>query len=105
MEEHKSKILIMRRDELLTRGDLEDFKIEMLGAIRQLSQEIIGTPAKVWLKSHEVRDMLGISGPTLQAMRDKATIPFTRIGGAIFYYRPDIEKMMEQLKKNPLKSY
>ena len=104
MEEYNRKLLILRRDELLTRGDLEDFKIEMLGAIRQLSQEIIGTPTKVWLKSYEVKELLGISGPTLQAMRDKGTIPFTRIGGAIFYYRSDIEKMMEHFKKNPLKN-
>ncbi|QES88897.1 helix-turn-helix domain-containing protein [Rhizosphaericola mali] len=104
MEEYNRKLLILHRDELLTRGDLEDFKIELLHAIRQLSKEITGTPSKLWLKSYEVRELLGISGPTLQAMRDKGTIPFTRIGGAIFYYRTDIEKMMEQFKKNPLKN-
>lgn len=93
----------MYRDQLLTRGDLEDLKTELLGAVRQLAKELTGTPTKPWLKSFEVREMLGISGPMLQGMRDNGTIPFTRIGGAIFYQRTDIVKMMELHKKNPLK--
>ena len=42
------------RDQLLTVGDLENFKSTLLEEIKTLLQQSNGQPAKQWLKSIEV---------------------------------------------------
>ena len=49
------------RDQLLTIGDLHDFRSQLFSEIKSLIQERNGQPAKQWLRSSEVRKMLGIS--------------------------------------------
>ncbi|WP_295119307.1 helix-turn-helix domain-containing protein [uncultured Chitinophaga sp.] len=87
--------------EIITKEDLQVFKAELLQAIR----DIIVSPAtsqKKWVKSYEVRDMLGISPGTLQNMRVNGTIAYSKIGGLIFYDYDDILGLMEGRKKgNP----
>ncbi|MDM1398497.1 helix-turn-helix domain-containing protein [Myroides odoratimimus] len=88
--------------EFITKEDLEIFKQEIITEIRRYSpfnrkkdQEI-----KQWIKSYEVRKLLGISPGTLQNMRINGTIPFKKIGGLMFYRYEDILKMMVE---NPVK--
>jgi hypothetical protein len=52
-------------------------------------------PGKKWLKSSEVRKMLGISPGTLQNLRVNGSLPFTKIGGIIFYSQEDIERLLK----------
>lgn len=44
-----------------------------------------GTPSKKWLTSDEVKDLLDISGRTLQHLRDTRQIPFSQHGRKILY--------------------
>ncbi|MBS0027675.1 helix-turn-helix domain-containing protein [Chitinophaga sp. 22321] len=85
--------------EILTREDLAVFKKELFLELRDLMNSPTAQPRK-WLKSYEVRDMLGISPGTLQNMRINGTLSFTKIGGLIFYDFSDITKLMEGTKKN-----
>ncbi|MBV7532867.1 helix-turn-helix domain-containing protein [Chitinophaga sp. sic0106] len=85
--------------EILTREDLAVFKKELFIELRELIN-IPTTQPRKWLKSYEVRDMLGISPGTLQNMRINGTLSFTKIGGLIFYDFNDITKLMEGTKKN-----
>jgi hypothetical protein len=85
--------------EILTREDLAVFKKELFIELRDLMNSPTAQPRK-WLKSYEVRDMLGISPGTLQNMRINGTLSFTKIGGLIFYDFNDIIKLMEGTKKN-----
>lgn len=94
--------LKLRRDQLLTVSDLIEFKNELLFEMKQLLKEATNKPAKQWLKSYEVRKLLGLSPGTLQTLRDKGTIPFTRIGGVIYYNADEIMKMMDRHKSNVL---
>ena len=94
--------LRLLKEQLLTIGDLIEFKNELLHEMKQLLKEATGKPAKQWLKSHEVKKLLGLSSGTLQTLRDKGTIPFTRIGGVIYYNADEIMKMMEQ-HKSPIR--
>jgi hypothetical protein len=41
--------------------------------------------SKKWLKSKEVRELLQISSGTLQNLRVRGVLEFTRIGGTLFY--------------------
>lgn len=82
------------RDQLITLGDLESFKFSLVEEIKQLLQESSGQPARQWLKSTEVRKMLGISPGTLQNLRLNGTLPFTKIGGIVFYRYDDIARLL-----------
>ncbi len=88
----------MYREQLVTTGDLFDFKRQLLFEIKTLLKEQQGTPAKKWLKSREVRKLLNISPGTLQNLRVRKILPFTRIGGIIYHDANDIQVMLESKK-------
>jgi hypothetical protein len=83
---------------IVTTEDLQAFKDELLAAIQKLISGRQSAPVKKWLKSNEVRRLLLISPGTLQTLRVNGTLPFTKIGGVLFYEYEDIEKMLESRK-------
>jgi ribonucleotide reductase beta subunit family protein with ferritin-like domain len=80
--------------ELITREDLRAFKSELLTEIKQLMQPGQGQ-SKKWLKSVEVRKLLGISPGTLQNLRINGTLRFTKVGSIMYYKLEDINKILE----------
>ena len=86
---------------IVTLEDLQNFKQELLTEIQKLLSQRQTTPARKWLKSHEVRRLLMLSPGTLQNLRVNGTLPFTKIGGVMFYDYDDIQKMIEGHKRNP----
>ena len=85
--------------EIITTDDLREFKTELLEEIRQLFKEHNGGPSKKWLKSYEVRKILNISPGTLQNLRLNGTLPYTKIGGVMYYDYADIQKMLQSRKQ------
>lgn len=85
--------------QLITKEDLEDFKTQLFIELKQLLQNN-SAPQKKWLKSYEVRAMLGISRGTLQHMNNRTLFP-SQIGGLMFYDYDEIIKLMESTKKKP----
>ena len=81
--------------ELVTKEDLETFKNEIINKITNNNQ---GQTHKRWLRSSEVREMLGISSGTLQSNRINGTIPYTKIGSTLFYDLDDIQKILIENK-------
>jgi len=81
--------------EIVTSDDLREFKVELFRELKRMLLEHHGQPAKKWLKSYEIRKLLGISPGTLQNLRVNGTLPFTKIGGVLFYDYEDIRKMLE----------
>ncbi len=80
---------------IITTDDLREFKMELLDDIKQiLTKQSTGT-FKKYLKSSEVMDMLKISPGTLQNLRINGTLPYTKMGGTIFYDSKDIQKVMD----------
>ena len=80
--------------QILTTDDLREFKIDMINEIKKLLYQNGVQPVKKYLKSAEVRKLLEISPGTLQNMRVNGSLPFTKIGGIIFYDSEDIQKML-----------
>ena len=76
--------------------ELNLFKIELMKELKAFFHENPSqkTKYKKWLKSHEVRNLLGISPGTLQNLRINGTLPYTRIGGAIYYDNDEIQKIL-----------
>lgn len=83
--------------EILTKDDLNSFKIELF---KELSN-FISTKSptqKEWLRSSDVRKMLGISAGTLQTLRINGTLPYSKIGGSMYYSYADVVKVLEKNK-------
>lgn len=85
-------------EQLVTRKDLHDFKNELLTEIKKTLKENAGQSAKKWLKTNEVRKLLGVSITTLLTLRINGTLPYTKIGGCLYFDYEDIVKVMEQRK-------
>lgn len=83
------------RDQLLTIGDLEIFKSELFSFLKTLIREEVSPKLpKKWLKSHEVKEILDISTGTLQNLRNNGSLPYSKIGGMIYYDRDALDKLM-----------
>jgi Helix-turn-helix domain len=82
--------------ELVTLSDLENFKKEIITEIKKLLSHQNTETEKRWLKSKEIQQLLGISPGTLQTLRNRAMIPFTRLGGVIYYNREEVKKVLEK---------
>ena len=52
-------------------------------------------PAKKWLKSSEVRKLLGISTGTLQNLRINGLLSYSKVGGIMFYDYEEIQKLLQ----------
>lgn len=87
--------------EIITKEDLTLFKAELLQELRELiALPVNKAQGKKWIKSYEVRAMLGISPGTLQHMRTNGTMPHTKMGGLVLYDIEDVVKVMEDAKKS-----
>jgi Helix-turn-helix domain len=83
----------------VTHDDLEKFRIKLMMNIKMMLEGHLGKPPKRWLKSYEVREMLKISTGTLHSLRTNGKIPFTRIGGLIYYDAVEIDRVLQAKKR------
>lgn len=94
--------------EIITLQDLNHFGESLMENIKLLieSKNQSTTSQKqedtIWLKSHQVQRMLGISPGTLQTLRINGTIPYSKIGGVIIYDKREIIRVLESNKRNSL---
>jgi hypothetical protein len=86
------------RDQLITLGDLDHFKTDLLNELVRILQQPQQSQSKAWLKSSEVRKLLSISPGTLQNLRINGTLPFSKIGSIVYYKQEDIFKLLEVSK-------
>jgi len=80
--------------EIITREDLQNFRLQLLNDIRQLiapKQQA----AKPWLKASDVRRLLGISPGKLQSLRVAGKLRSSKIGGVHYYKHEDIQQLLE----------
>ncbi|UPK67934.1 helix-turn-helix domain-containing protein [Chitinophaga filiformis] len=84
----------------VTLEDLKRFKIELLEEILQLLGKSHNEEPKKWLKTYEVRKLLNVSAGTLQTLRLNGTLPYTKLGGALYYDYKDIERLLDKEKRN-----
>lgn len=82
---------------IITTDDLREFKMELLDDIKELLNNQSGHTPKKWLKSPEVRKILGISPGTLQNLRINGTLPYTKVGGVLYY---DYEELIQVMENN-----
>ncbi len=82
-----------------TLEDLERMKTEIIQALKETTQSN-STLEKKWLRSKEVREILSISSSTLQTMRIKGEIPFSKVSGIIYYPDDGIQNLLNNNLQN-----
>ena len=75
---------------------LEKFRIRLLADLAKLIQR--PAPVEPLLRSGQVRKILNISPGTLQKLRVKGVLPFTRLDGSFRNRLADVERALESLK-------
>ena len=80
---------------IITTDDLREFKMELLDDIKNLLAKQASGNIKKYLKSSEVMDLLQVSPGTLQNLRINGTLPYTKIGGIIYYDAAEIQNVMD----------
>ncbi len=84
--------------EIITTDDLMIFKLELFDELKRLFNEQSKGKHTRYVKSGEVRKLLNISWGTLQNIRINGNLPYTKIGGTVFYDWEDIQRVMEKYK-------
>lgn len=82
---------------ILTAEDLEEFRKSLLEEIKEMLLQYNKITIDRWVKSNTVMAKLRISPGTLQNFRINETIPYSKLGGIIYY---DEEEINEILLKN-----
>ncbi|GAA3657736.1 helix-turn-helix domain-containing protein [Flavivirga jejuensis] len=88
---------------IITSEDLKDFKKELLSDIKELLINYDRITIDKWIKSNIVMDKMGISPGTLQNFRINKTIPFSKLGGIIYYDEEEINAILQDNKNFFLK--
>ena len=82
--------------EIVTKDDLEQFRVQLLNDIRQLiSPSHEANLIKPWLKNSEVMKLLNISSNTIQRLRIAGKLHSSKVGGVHYYRYEDIEKLLK----------
>ncbi|MCR8668231.1 helix-turn-helix domain-containing protein [Aestuariibaculum sp. M13] len=84
---------------IITTDDLREFKIELLEDLKELISKQAEFKSKKWLKSPDVRKLLGVSHGTLQNLRINGTLPYSKLGGVIYY---DYQEILDAMEKNKI---
>lgn len=79
--------------EIVTKQDFQDLKSELIDEIKKFFNP--ATEQKEWMKSADVMQLLGCSAGTLQNLRVNGKLPFTKMGGTIYYSRKDVMNVLE----------
>jgi hypothetical protein len=83
---------------IVTIEDLTVFKQEIVNEIKSLLSDR-NTANRKWLKTYEVRKILGLSQGSLQNLRLNGSLPYSRVGGIIYYDYDDIQKLLDDSKR------
>tara|TARA_B100001094_G_C18026159_1_gene717712 strand:+ start:588 stop:854 length:267 start_codon:yes stop_codon:yes gene_type:complete len=86
----------MDKNNLVTVQDLQNMKDEIISELALITGK--STTQKQWLRSAEVMEMLSISSGTLQNLRINRDIPFTKMGGTLYYERAAVVKALNKSK-------
>jgi len=86
--------------QVLTYEDFKEFEARILKEIEEIKKALPSISPKKWLRSSDIKELLGIlSHGKLQTMRNNKEIPFTVIGGTIFYSLEDVNKMLDTTRQ------
>ncbi len=80
--------------EVITKEDLQQFRMQLIDDLKQLLTPQEAKLVKPWLKNAEVRKLLNISSNTMQRLRIAGKLRSSKVGGIHYYRYEDIEKLL-----------
>ena len=83
--------------EIVTVEELEKFRLRLLADLTKLMQK--PEPVAPLLRSAQVRKLLNVSPGTLQKLRAKGILPYTKLDGSFRYRLADVEKTLGSLRQ------
>ena len=87
-------------NQIPTIDDFKELEERLINKLELVLSQQANTTKKKWLKSKDVRKLLGnISPGKLQEMRIKKEIPYTKLGSTYFY---DYDEVVRVLKSNEI---
>jgi hypothetical protein len=83
--------------EIVSKQDLEQFRIRMLSDIQQMLVGSLVPPTEEfdWLRSKAIRKMMDISPATLQNLRITGKFRHKKVMGSYYYNRSDLQKLFQ----------
>jgi ribonucleotide reductase beta subunit family protein with ferritin-like domain len=82
---------------IITVEDLQIFKVELVKELTSIFNTA-KTKEEKWLKSADVRKMLGLSAGTLQTLRINGTLPYTKLNGTMYYSYDEVIAALNKFK-------
>ena len=82
--------------EIITKEDLEEFRIKILAELKEAILELKSRDQKKWLKGAEVCELLKIGTSKLRSLRINGKLSSSKIGGVHYYRFEEIEKMLNK---------
>lgn len=91
-------ILEMKQITLLTKEDLQEFKIDLLKSIEEKLVDLLedSTLNKKWLRTNEVAEYLSISSSQVNKLKSEGILSCSKLGGTNFFDRKELDKKLEE---------
>jgi hypothetical protein len=81
----------------ITLSELQAFADRVENLVKCLENRCMNYGMKDrWLDNQEVMQLLRISPRSLQSYRDQGILPFSKLGGKIYYKASSVENLLEQ---------
>lgn len=85
--------------EIVTKEDLEMFRIQLLDDLKRIfPQTAVSDYKNDWIKSAEARKLLNASPGTLQNLRNSGKLHPVKIAGSWYYSRSEIAGLFNKCK-------
>jgi hypothetical protein len=81
--------------EIVTKEDLQSFRLQLIEDIRQIIEASKPKDAKEWLKNSDVKKLLNVSSNTIQRLRISGKLKSSKLGGVHYYRLEDIYALLE----------
>jgi len=81
--------------ELLTKRDLNELRQFLISDLKLLLKTNNQTE---WIRSVEAQELLNCSSSTLQNLRVNNILPYTKLGGTLYYDKGEIEEILKRNK-------
>lgn len=78
--------------QLMTKDDFMALKCDLIDEIRRIISPV--KEDSEWLKSKDVMEILKCSPGSLQNLRVSGALPFSKIGGTIYYSKKNIMRLL-----------
>jgi len=87
--------------DFLLKNDLEQFKHELIAELKQIFNPArLKENKKEWLTDGETQKLLSISRTKLYQLRQEGELPYSTIGGRVYYKQEDITNLLNKNLRN-----